>query len=232
MCYYIRVIFIFISFIGTFSLVTAQTYVTPYLGVAINKIENQNVDYLHFPEFTNSNEYSGFIGVSIAQNLTNRIGLIIDVQYERLEIEAGRGEFTRTESGPIFNYFGNGSLKSFIHQRFSGSLGLRIKIWNSLGIDYRHKLANTSSIIWHEREFFEDAFFVVQLLEASHQISIVYLLDNVYLEAFYSHGYKGDTAAYASVEPLRSFGLKLGYQFKILDKLKGSRRKKVDCPKL
>lgn len=212
--------------------VCAQTYLSPYIGISNNKIENYNVSALNFPEFKNEREYSHLFGLSIEHGVLKRLNLVLDVQFERLEIEAGSGGYIRLTDGPLFNYFGQGGLKSFIHRRYGGAFGLQYEVLRSLVLSYKHKLTNTSLIIWHEREFENDAYFDVQLLEFAHQFSLSYRLNKIYIEAFYNHGYKGDTGAYASVEPLKSYGLKIGYRFKILDKIENKRSKKIDCPKL
>ena len=53
------------------------------------------------------------------------------------------------------------------------------------------------------------------------------------VSVFYRHGFWfSDTGAIAEIDPVKSVGVRVGYRFKVLDKLTLKRKRKIDCPKL
>ena len=63
--------------------------------------------------------------------------------------------------------------------------------------------------------------------------SLFFCCDKLVKTVFYRHGFWfSDTGAIAEIDPVKSVGVRVGYRFKVLDKLTLKRKRKIDCPKL
>jgi len=212
---------------------TAQTYLTPYIGMSLNTISNSELESrsLSFYELENNVEKSHFIGTYIQQSLSNDFNIQLGFEFDRLEVKTGSKRNTLEVNGLPFDSQ-EFKMESFIHHRYGFSLGIQFEILSNFSISYSHRLLHTPKTIWHNREFMDDNIVHTKLFELAHRLELSYLINNLFFSAQYTYGYKKINNAFAEIDPAQSIGFKVGYRFKILDKLNRNKRSKVVCPKV
>lgn len=220
----------------------SQTYVTPYLGVTYYEVSNYENKALQYPDFANKDEKSFGFGLLIEQKLDKRFSILMNLDFENLGVEStwrllrGAQRETVNPSVPIPT--------KYIHNRYSFGLGLEYTIVNNLSISYINRLVRTPTIKFN---FLPGAATVLKrkkqpsdLLEYAHRIELKYRMKNMSIIGYYTRAITGisnqnltnenNLANSARIDPGESFGIKVGYRFKVLGKLEKNKKTKVNCP--
>ncbi len=220
----------------------SQTYVTPYLGVTYYEVSNYENKSLQYPEFANKDEKSFGFGILIEQKVAKRLSLLMNLDFEKLGVKStwrllrGSQRESISPSVPIPT--------EYIHNRYSLGLGLEYTIVNNLSISYINRLVRTPTIKF---KFLPGAPTILKrkkqpsdLLEYAHRIELKYRMKNVSIIGYYTRAITGisnqnltnenNLANSVRIDSGKSFGIKVGYRFKVLGRLERNKKTKVDCP--
>lgn len=219
-----------------------QTYLTPYVGFTSYEISNNENLTIEIPEFVGGiNNALGF-GFLIEHRLVNQFNLKMDLGYEKLGINS-TGAFVSNTVFVIDNdpYF---RPAKYVHNKYSFSIGAGFDITDELNISYLYRIIRTPRVKYKDDilKRMDDIVYKSDLLEFAHRLELSYKVKNVMISAYYSHtirgisnttdrltneSYRGNNTR---IDPRGSFGLKVGYRFKVLDRLRKTKKTKVDCP--
>jgi len=211
----------------------SQTYIIPEIGLAYNSVTLENKQYFVYSDLKNDIEESYSIGLRLIHKVSNNFVVNISTRWERLATAPENIEFFRDNER--IEHIVEFPLRRFVHRRFHYSLGVQYNIFEQINISISSILISTPSILWQRapewRDLIPNTAIPAQEKEFGLEVGIGYQLNRFDLSFYYRHGiWQNDRGANGEVDPVNSLSLRLGYHFKVFDKV--TRKNKVDCPKL
>ena len=214
-----------------------QTYISPQVGLAYNTISNNyGHQSLGRTVYLQDIEESYSVGLQASHSISNRLEGYLSGRFERLETMPNAvSELGDREDGTTIATVNEFNPRGIIFRRIHLSLGFGYEFVPNLSLISSVSLVqimNTKRLQqtrW--QHLVEDQVLDSDDLEAYLELSVSYQYRSISIAPFYRYGFwHNDGVAPDEIDPVSALGLRLGYRFKIFNKIK--QKSKVVCPEL
>lgn len=218
----------------------SQTYITPYIGTSNFEVSNNDTHSFGYPEFANNSEYGFGFGVTVDHYISQRFSILLNLDYERLSVITS-GRLLDGESREFY-YPSYRISDKYNHNRYSLGLGGGLNVLNNVQVSYLFRLVRTPSILFFANPLNDSKRKQPSdLLEFAHRFELSYQIKRFLVIGYFNYGIanlsnrnltnQNYLANSARIDTGRSFGVKIGYRFQILEKFRRHKKSKVNCPK-
>ncbi len=215
----------------------SQTHISPQVGIAFNTISNDfERQTIGRTGYLQDMEESFLIGLQVSHSLNNRFEVYLNGRFERLEaIPSPFTELGEREDGTTISIFNEFTPGGIVFRRFHFGLGFGYEFVPKLTFISSLSLVRIASTKRRQKKglqhILDDRVLKSGELESYFELSLRYQFKSISIAPYYRNGFwHNDGFAPDQIDPVSTVGLRIGYRFKVLDKIKQS--SKVVCPKL
>jgi len=211
---------------------SAQTYLQPTIGMALNKVSNNEINAIVYSLLDKKVVDSYSCGFEVNQEFKDKIQLGLILKYEKLFVSSNGATVLEIGDFKDIDFFER--ITTIVHNRLHTGIGLTYRMTTNWKLSSKLLYIATPTVKHKQNGNKEKEVVVPQKKEreAALNFGLSYISSKRLTFSFFYQGVFWQNNQFSSddLDPVHSFGIELGYQIKVLDKFK--KKSKVNCPKL
>ncbi len=213
----------------------SQTFLIPQIEVGYNTISNESDHFFSAGTFLEDREESFSIGLQLNQSFSNKFEVNLFSRFERLVARPDAIYALDSRGDDPIILLNDFNPRGIVFRRYHYGVGFGLELVKNLKVVSSFSMIHTAS---HKRQTKEDFRHALGELitktgefESNVELGLRYQLGSISIAAYYRYGFwQNINGEVYEIDPVNSMGIRVGYSFKLLDKIK--RKRKVDCPEL